>query len=293
MRILITGALGQLGRELLEVFDADGAHEIVATDAVATDADPASPLDITDRDAVLAAVTATEPDQIVHPAAMTAVDRCEDEVDLAYRINAIGTRNVAEAARRVGARVLYVSTDYVFDGTKDSPYLEWDQTNPQSVYGASKLAGERELDPGSTIVRTSWVCGRYGQNMVKTILRVAESNPELAFVDDQRGHPTFASDLATMIHRLVSDRRPGLFHVTNQGAVSWYEFARAVLEAAGEDPERVRPITTADLDPPRPAPRPANSVLDNAALRLSGVDLLPDYHEPLERTVAWIREHES
>ena len=289
MRILITGALGQLGRELLEVFDADGAHEIVATDAVATDADPASPLDITDRDAVLAAVTATEPDQIVHPAAMTAVDRCEDEVDLAYRINAIGTRNVAEAARRVGARVLYVSTDYVFDGTKATPYLEWDPTNPQSVYGASKLAGERELDPGSTVVRTSWVCGRYGQNMVKTILRVAESNHELAFVDDQRGHPTFASDLATMIHRLVTDRRPGLFHVTNQGAVSWFEFARAVLEAAGEDPERVRPISTADLDPPRPAPRPANSVLDNAALRLSGVDLLPDFHEPLERTVAWIK----
>ena len=291
MRILITGALGQLGRELLEVFEADGVHEIIATDAVATDGDPASPLDITDRDAVLAAVTSTEPDQIVHPAAMTAVDRCEDEADLAYRINAVGTRHVAEAARRVGARVLYVSTDYVFDGTKDSPYLEWDQTNPQSVYGASKLAGEGELDPGSTIVRTSWVCGRYGQNMVKTILRVAAEHPELAFVDDQIGHPTFASDLASMIHRLVTERRPGLFHVTNQGAVSWHEFAQAVLEADGQDPGRVRPIRTEDLDPPRPAPRPANSVLDNAALRLSGVDLLPDFREPLARTVAWIRDH--
>ena len=253
--------------------------------------DPATALDITDRDAVLGAVTASEPDCIVHPAALTAVDRCETEVDLAYRINAIGTRHVAEAARRVGAHVLYVSTDYVFDGTKAEPYLEWDTPNPQSVYGASKLAGERELDPGSTVVRTSWVCGRYGQNMVKTILRVAESNPELAFVDDQRGHPTFAQDLATMIVRLVTERRPGTFHVTNQGAVSWYEFARAVLEAAGADPDRVRPITTADLDPPRPAPRPANSVLDNAALRLSGVELLADYHEPLERTVAWIRQH--
>ena len=293
MRILITGALGQLGRELLEVFEADGTHEIIATDAVAKLGDPATMLDICHRDGMLAAVGDIQPDHIIHPAAMTAVDRCESEADLAYRINAIGTRNVAEAARRVGAPVLYVSTDYVFDGTKDSPYLEWDEPNPQSVYGASKLAGERELDPGSTVVRTSWVCGRYGQNMVKTILRVAESNPELAFVDDQRGHPTFASDLATMIHRLVTDRRPGVFHVTNQGAVSWFEFARAVLEAAGEDPDRVRPITTADLDPPRPAPRPANSVLDNAALRLSGVDLLPDYHEPLERTVAWIREHEG
>jgi dTDP-4-dehydrorhamnose reductase len=187
--------------------------------------------------------------------------------------------------------VVYVSTDYVFDGTKPTPYLEWDPTNPQSVYGASKLAGEHELDPGSTVVRTSWVCGRYGQNMVKTILRAAQANPELSFVDDQRGHPTFAQDLATMIVRLATERRPGTFHVTNQGAVSWFEFAQAVMAAGGHDPERVRAITTADLDPPRPAPRPANSVLDNAALRLSGIELLPDYHEPLERTVAWILEH--
>lgn len=291
MRVLVTGALGQLGRELLEQLEAPGVHEVIATDAAAQPGDPASVLDITDRDATLAAITSTEPDVVIHPAAMTAVDRCEDEVDLAFRINAIGTRNVAEGARRVGAQVVYVSTDYVFDGTKATPYLEWDEPNPQSVYGASKLAGERELDPGSTVVRTSWVCGRFGQNMVKTILRVAETNPELSFVDDQRGHPTFAQDLATMIVRLATERRPGTFHVTNQGAVSWYEFAQAVMAAAGHDPDRVRPISTADLDPPRPAPRPANSVLDNAALRLSGVELLADFHEPLERTVAWIREH--
>jgi dTDP-4-dehydrorhamnose reductase len=291
MRILVTGALGQLGRELLEVFEADGGHEVIATDAVAGPDDPAEKLDITDRDAVRAAFAEATPDHVIHPAAMTAVDRCEDEVDLAYRINAIGTRNVAEAARSVGAQVLYVSTDYVFDGTKQGPYLEWDTPNPMSVYGASKLAGERELDPGSTVVRTSWVCGRYGQNMVKTILRVADQHPELSFVDDQFGHPTFASDLARMIHLLATERRPGTFHVTNQGAVSWFEFARAVLEADGADPDRVKPITTEQLQPPRPAPRPANSVLDNAALRLSGIELLPDFREPLARTVAWIREH--
>lgn len=291
MRVLVTGALGQLGRELLEQLERVDGAEVTATDAVAGPDDPASTLDICDRDAVRAAVETSRPDVVLHPAALTAVDRCETEVDLAYRVNAIGTRHVAEAARVVGARVVYVSTDYVFDGAKAGPYLEWDAPNPRSVYGASKLAGERELDPGSTIVRTSWVCGRFGANMVKTILRVAETNPELAFVDDQHGHPTFAQDLAAMIVRLAVDGRPGTFHVTNQGAVSWYEFARAVMEAAGHDPDRVRPISTADLDPPRPAPRPANSVLDNAALRLSGVPLLDDFRVPLARTVAWIREH--
>jgi dTDP-4-dehydrorhamnose reductase len=174
----------------------------------------------------------------------------------------------------------------VFDGTKTGPYHEWDVPAPRSVYGASKLAGERELDADATIVRTSWVCGEHGSNMVKTILRVAAEREELAFVDDQRGHPTFTADLATAIRRLVVDRRPGVFHVTNQGAVSWFEFAQAVMQAAGHDPARVTPLATAELDPPRPAPRPANSVLDNAALRLSGVPLLPDFREPLQRLVA-------
>jgi dTDP-4-dehydrorhamnose reductase len=175
----------------------------------------------------------------------------------------------------------------VFDGTKPSPYVEWDTPDPQSVYGRSKLASEHEAAAWTetTIVRISWVCGQHGSNMVKTILRLAGEHDTLRFVDDQRGHPTFADDAATVVRRLVVDRRPGCFHVTNQGAVSWYEFARAVLESAGADPDRVEPITTADLDPPRPAPRPANSVLDNAALRASGIPLLPDYRTALDRLV--------
>jgi dTDP-4-dehydrorhamnose reductase len=201
-------------------------------------------------------------------------------------VNALGVRHVADAARRVDAPVYHVSTDYVFDGTKTTPYVEWDTPNPQSVYGASKLGGERELDPGSTIVRTSWICGFHGGNMVKTILRLAGEHPSLSFVDDQRGHPTFADDLAAALKQLVIDRRPGTFHVTNQGAVSWYEFAREVLLAAGDDPDRVSPIATADLHPPRPAPRPTNSVLDNAAWRLSGLPLLPDFRESLQRLVS-------
>ena len=277
MRVLITGAGGQVGTELVDVF-AIGGHEVAGF--------AHGSLDITDRDAVRAAVVEFHPDAIVHSAAWTAVDACEGDPDRAYAVNAMGTRFIVESARLVGAAVHYISTDYVFDGTKDSPYLEWDATNPQSVYGASKLAGERELDDGSSILRTSWVCGFHGPNMVKTILRLAGENEILSFVDDQRGCPTFADDLAAMIARIVVDRRSGVFHVTNAGPVSWYEFAREVLLASGQDPDRVRPVATADLQPPRPAPRPANSVLDHGALRLSGIDTMDDFRIPLQRLVA-------
>jgi dTDP-4-dehydrorhamnose reductase len=278
MNVLVTGAGGQLGHDVAAVFR---GHELTA----ATHAD----LDVVDRDAVMSAVTTLRPHAIVNCAAWTAVDACESDPDRAYAANALSVRHVAEAARRVGAHVCHISTDYVFDGEKPEPYHEWDEPAPRSVYGASKWAGERELDPDATIVRTSWVCGEHGANMVKTILRVAAEREQLAFVDDQRGHPTFTADLAGVIRRLVVDRRPGVFHVTNQGAVSWFEFAQAVMEAAGHDPARVKAISTAELDPPRPAPRPANSVLDNAALRLSGIPLLPDFHEPLHRLVATLR----
>jgi dTDP-4-dehydrorhamnose reductase len=277
VKILVTGAGGQVGREVCARFGESAQHELVAADHAA--------LDVGDRDAVMQAIITSKPDAVVHCAAWTAVDACEGDPDRAYRINALGTRYIAEACRRVDAHVLTVSTDYVFDGSKPEPYVEWDTPNPQSVYGRSKWGGELEAGAGATIMRTSWVCGQHGANMVKTILRLAGEHDTLTFVDDQRGYPSFADDLAVMIRRLVVDRRPGLFHVTNQGAVSWYEFARAVLHAAGLDPERVKPIATADLQPPRPAPRPANSVLDNAALRLGGIDLLPDFHEPLERLV--------
>ena len=277
MRILVTGAAGQLGKELVEVFGADAHHEVIGA--------ARHQLDVAVRDQVLGAICGLRPDVVVHPAAWTAVDACEGDPERAFLVNALGTRHVAEGARRVGAPVVYVSTDYVFDGTKEGPYTEWDPPSPRSVYGASKLAGERELGPQDTIVRTSWVCSAQGANMVLTILRLAAEHDTLRFVDDQIGHPTFAGDLAVAIRRLVVDRRPGLFHLTNTGAVSWYEFAREVLRAAGLDPERVQPIATADLDPPRPAPRPANSVLDNAAWRLSGLPPLRDFREPLAEAV--------
>jgi len=272
VRVLITGAGGQLGHDLLRAFT---GHEVVGTTH--------GQLDVADRDAVLATITELRPDAVVHAGAWTDVDGCETDPDRAFRVNALGTRHVVEGARLAGARVCYLSTDYVFDGTGDRPWVEWDAPAPLSVYGRSKLGGERELDPGATVVRTSWVCGAHGRNFVKTILRAAAERDELTVVDDQRGCPTFTSDLAGAIARLVVARLPGTFHVTNQGATTWFDFARAIVAAAGFDAAKVRPIATADLHPPRPAPRPANSVLDNAALRLSGIPLLPDWHEPLDR----------
>jgi dTDP-4-dehydrorhamnose reductase len=242
-------------------------------------------LDVGDRDAVLSAITTVRPAAIVHCAAWTAVDACEADPDRAFRDNALAARWMREAAQQVGAHLCHFSTDYVFRGDKPAPYVEWDEPDPQSVYGRSKLAGEREVGAEATVVRTSWVCGRHGNNMVKTILRLAAVHDRLRFVDDQRGHPSFTEDIADAVYRLVIDRRAGIHHVTNQGEVSWFEFAQEVLRAAGLDPARVAPITTAELDPPRAAVRPANSVLDNAVLRLAGLPLLADFREPLRRMV--------
>jgi len=270
-----------VGREVVEALEHADAHEVVGLDHGA--------LDVSDRDSVLGAIGSTHPDAIVHCAAMTAVDACESEHDRAFAVNALGSRFVMEGARRVGAYVVALSTDYVFDGTQPEPYHEWDTPNPASVYGQSKLAGEFELDLDCAVVRTSWVIGRYGSNMAKTILRLAGADTPLRFVDDQRGCPTVAADLATMLRTFVVERLPGTWHVTNQGPVTWFEFAGEVLRAAGDDPARVSPISTADLQPPRPAPRPANSVLDNRALRLSGRALLPDFRESLPALVQAIR----
>ena len=279
MKVLVTGAGGQVGRELV---DALGAHEVVACDHAA--------LDTGDRDAVLATVTSEEPDAIAHCAAWTDVDGCESDPDRAYRDNALANRWVMEAARRVGAYVVTLSTDYVFDGDKDGPYDEWDTPSPLSVYGASKLAGEFEIDPSSAVVRTSWVCGRHGSNAVKTILRLARQKGKMRFVTDQRGSPTIVSDLVGALTTFVEERLPGTWHVTNQGALTWYEFARVVLLAAGDDSGRVEPIKTAELDPPRAATRPANSELDNRALRLAGRPLLPHYRDSIERLVRELQD---
>ncbi|MEZ5165550.1 MAG: dTDP-4-dehydrorhamnose reductase [Acidimicrobiales bacterium] len=275
MKILVTGANGQLGSEIQPLLE---PHEVIGVDL--------PELDITDRALVLAAFHEIRPELVINCAAMTAVDLCESKVDLAYAVNALAVRHLAEGCRAVGAHLTTVSTDYVFDGTKIGPYNEWDPTCPVSVYGRSKVAGEQEAGLASTIVRTAWLCGEHGPNMVKTILRLLGEHDTLTFVDDQIGHPTFTSDLAPVLRDLAISRRPGVFHVTNQGAVSWYEFAREVAKAAGADPERVNPCSTADFGTTYPAPRPANSVLDNMAMRLSGLPETRDFRAPLGELVA-------
>ena len=302
MRILITGAYGQLGRDLADALSGrvpdggvrcallgpEGPRAGLGHQVLGTDID-SMPVD--DRDAVQHTFAEFRPELVLHGGAYTAVDQCESEVDAAYAVNAIGTRHVAEASAAVGAHMVYVSTDYVFDGTGTRPYREWDMPCPTTVYGMSKLAGERECLPGSTIVRTSWLCGAHGKNVVRTVLRLADGEGDLQFVDDQHGSPTFTADLAPAVVTLGLDRRPGIFHVTNGGVTTWWGFARAILAAAGADPERVKPIRTTDRNDP--APRPAYSVLDNMALRLSRLPALPDWQESLARLVPVVRSQEE
>ena len=279
MRILVTGAGGQLGRDLALTCEAAGDQVTALGHAE---------LDVADRDAVHAAITSIRPDVVAHCAAWTAVDACESDPERAYLANALAVRWVAEACARVSAHLVTISTDYVFDGTKAGAYTEWDVPNPQSVYGSSKRAGELEalaLGTSAAVLRTSWVCGQYGNNMVKTIMRLASERDHLAFVDDQVGHPSLCADLAPMIRRVALDRRSGIHHVTNQGAVSWHQFAQAVVTAMGKPAGMVTPIATADLQPARPATRPANSVLDNSVLRAAGIELLPDFRGSLTTLV--------
>lgn len=287
MKVLVSGGKGQLGSELGFVLGAAGDDVLLASSAE---------FDVTDRDLVLQVVGAVKPDVIIHSGAWTNVDGCELDPQRAYLVNALGTRHVAEAAANVGCRVLYVSTDYVFDGRGTGPdgggaYTEWDAPSPVSHYGRSKLGGEQELQTilghQATIVRASWVVGRFGANFVKTMLRVAaDSTKEIVtVVDDQRGCPTFTADLAPMLRRIAVARLPGVFHVTNDGPVSWCEFAREIFAATGHDAGRIVAIASSELLPARPAPRPAVSILDNAALRGSGLAPMPDWRESLRATV--------
>ena len=277
VKLLITGASGQLGTDLVLSAQKSG-HEVIAASH--------NDLDITDISQVGRVVGEANVDAIIHAAAWTAVDACESDSQKAMAVNRDGTANIVSVAREYGARVIYISTDYVFDGTKSTPYTESDLPNPQSVYGASKLAGEQQIDlTTDQIVRISWVCGEHGANMVKTILRLAASNPTLTFVNDQIGSPTFTSDAAPAIVELATSDSAGIWHLTNQGSTSWFGFARDVLTCAGLDANRVIATTTELLQPARPAKRPANSVLDNARMRQANLTMLDDYHIPLQRLV--------
>ncbi|MDH7569624.1 MAG: dTDP-4-dehydrorhamnose reductase [Armatimonadota bacterium] len=265
MRVVVTGAAGMLGRDLVPILSAN--HAVIPTDLAGTE----EHLDITDPAATLAFMRRVCPDVVVHAAAYTNVDGCERDPDTAYRVNALGTASVAGACQAVGAAVLYVSTDFVFDGEKGSPYLEWDRPRPLNVYGASKLAGEelvRSLCPRHYVVRTQWLYGEHGHNFPYAILRRAEADEPLRVVTDQVGCPTFTSDLARAIASILEQPLYGTYHAANRGEVSWYGFAVRLLELAGLNPAVITPIAAADW--PSPTRRPAYSVLRPYALELTG-----------------------
>lgn len=275
MRLLVTGASGQVGSEV----PAHLHHHEVATPARAE-------LDLTDRDSVEQVVGTLLPDVVVNCAAWTDVDGCESDPARAMRVNALGARHLAVACARVGAHVVHVSSDYVFSGDKDGPYDEWDAPAPRSAYGRSKLGGEAEIAAHASswsVVRSSWIFGRRGRNFVDTVLRRAREGGPLRVVTDQRGCPTYAPDVAGALARLAVERRPGIYHVTNEGACTWYDLARAALELAGLDPGVLGATTTAELG--RLAPRPANSVLANTAFATSGMAPLRPWREALAERI--------
>ena len=271
LTLLVTGANGQLGQELVGLSTED--NRIVGYGR--------QQLDITDLQQCRDVIGAVRPEAIIHAGAYTAVDLAETEADEAYRVNVVGTRNIALAAQEQGAKVCYISTDYVFDGSASRPYNEYDNTNPQSVYGKSKRAGEillQSISDRCFIVRTSWVYGKYGNNFVKTMLKIAEERELISVVHDQIGSPTYTYDLACFLVDLVRTEAYGIYHASNSGSCTWYEFANAIFEESGCS-IRTEPCTTDQF--PRPAPRPAYSIMDHSAIRYNGFSDLRHWREAL------------
>jgi dTDP-4-dehydrorhamnose reductase len=274
MRITIFGATGLLGKTLMREWGEDQITGLGSNDA-----------DIRDENEVLALVQHTQPDWIVLAAACTDVDGCEANRDLAFAVNCRGAVNVARAARQQGARLLFLSTDYVFDGAKTSPYETDDPRAARSVYGQSKAEAEmqlREILPGCCIVRTSWLFGTGGKCFPDTILKAAASRSQLDVVGDQRGSPTYAVDLARAIHQLCFKEADGIVHATNRGECSWFEFAREIVRAAGLQ-TLVRETSSDKFA--RAAERPKYSVLSSASLQKYGV-VMPNWQDALQRYLA-------
>ncbi|QRF24368.1 dTDP-4-dehydrorhamnose reductase [Alicyclobacillus sp. TC] len=284
MKVLVTGANGQLGYDVVRLALQTG-HEVFAATR--------RELDITHLDETRRVFSMQRPEAVIHCAAYTAVDAAESDADTAFRVNAYGTRNVALASEEVGARLVYVSTDYVFDGCANQPYSEHHPTAPQSVYGKSKRAGEelaQMVCRRLMIARTAWVYGEHGNNFVRTMLQLGRTREVVRVVDDQIGSPTYTRHLAAALLALSEQDVYGIYHLTGGGHCSWYEFAAEIFRLA-RLPARLEPCSTIEF--PRPAPRPAYSVLDNLAFRVNGMPPLPAWQNGLRAYLQEIGEYKE
>lgn len=293
MKIMITGCYGQLGNELISILKS-GKSEIGAmpeklkgAEILPVDVDS---LDIADCEKVKAFVLENRPDVIINCAAMTNVDGCESDYVTAFKVNAMGVRNLSMAAKEVGAKLIHVSTDYVFEGNGTRPYVEWDLVNPQSAYGASKALGEKyalTFNDKSFVVRTSWLYGYIGKNFVKTVRRVIRERGGITVVNDQRGNPTNANDLAHHLLKLALTEEYGIYHCTGEGECTWFDFAKKIAQLSGFG-DVVKPCTSDEF--PTPTKRPAYSSLRNLALECTIGNEMRNWEDAIEEYIKKVED---
>ena len=286
MRFLITGYKGQLGYEIAELLRKNGYKDIIAIDK--------DDLDITDNEKTIKFITEKKPDIIFHCAAYTQVDMAEDNENLVYKVNVLGTKSITEAAKQVGAKLFYFSTDYVFDGEKEGLYTEEDTPNPMSIYGKTKYLGEQEVlkYEKSFIIRISWVFGINGHNFIKTMIKLSEIKKELSVVSDQIGSPTYTLDLANLLLDMMKSDKYGIYHVNNDGYCSWAEFAEFIFEYLNKD-VKVNYVTTEEyleLTKTKQAYRPRNSKLSKEKLISNGFSMLPTWQDAVKRYILELKE---
>ncbi|MCH5175084.1 MAG: dTDP-4-dehydrorhamnose reductase [Prevotellaceae bacterium] len=292
MNILVTGCNGQLGNEMQLLAKENGQHEYFFTDVVIPEGSIAQKLDITNEAEVEAFVEKNNIDCIVNCAAFTAVDKAESSEDMANLLNNIAPGYLAKAVGKRGGSIVQVSTDYVFDGTSHRPVTEEQQTCPNSVYGRTKLAGEESVKAGCEkyiIIRTAWLYSTFGNNFVKTMIKLGKEKPELGVIFDQVGTPTYARDLAVAIFAAINQGIvPGIYHFSNEGVISWYDFTKAIHRIAGISGCKVRPLHTAEY--PTPAARPHYSVLDKTKIKNTYNIEIPYWEESLRECIEKLQQ---
>lgn len=282
MKYLVTGVKGQLGYDIVKRLKEKGYEDILALDY--------TEMDITNREQVKEVITQYNPDVIFHCAAWTQVDKAEDEIYKCFNVNANGTTNIAEVAKEIGAKMIYISTDYVFDGTKDGVYEVNDPVNPKSVYGTTKYLGEEAVRQQLLkyfIVRISWVFGINGNNFIKTMLKLAETKCELNVVNDQIGSPTYTEDLAKLLVNMSETEKYGTYHATNEGFCSWAEFAKYIMDESGES-MIIHGIPSEEY--PQKAYRPRNSRMSKESLDEAGFERLPAWQDAVKRYIKELKK---